>query len=118
MLSAYTSSNSLDPAMWAAPNNVVASTRECHNLRKACGRCNGSGRKLWFMPGAEFSELRAGNVIAPKPWSMMHVSYGGGWDCSSPHIGTSLWTVRPRYNLRTETKAHFLGRLIVSGSDA
>jgi FixJ family two-component response regulator len=70
------------------------------------------------MPGAELSNLRAKSpaehVTARKPWSMMHVSYGATWDCSCPQIGTSLRTARPRQNLRTETKAHFLGPLIVS----
>jgi hypothetical protein len=54
----------------------------------------------------------------PPFWRLMHVSYGATWDCPCPQIGTSLRTARPRWSLRTETKAHFLGPLIVSRSDA
>jgi hypothetical protein len=46
-------------AIWAAPNNVVASTCEFHNLRKDTAGATPVTRKLWFMPGAELSKLRA-----------------------------------------------------------
>ena len=79
-------------------------------------------RKLWFMPGAELSKraprVPPSSATARELLSMMLVSYGAGWDCSCPQIGTSLETTRPRQSLRTETKAHFLGPLIVRRSDA
>jgi hypothetical protein len=40
MLSAWASGSSLEPAIRAAPNNVVASACEFHNLRKECRRGN------------------------------------------------------------------------------
>jgi len=46
-------------AMRAAPNNVVASTCEFHNVRKDTAGAMPVARKLWLMPGAELSKLRA-----------------------------------------------------------
>jgi hypothetical protein len=46
-------------AMRAAPNNVVASTCEFPNVRKDTAGAMPVARKLWLMPGAELSKLRA-----------------------------------------------------------
>ena len=59
MLSARASGSSLEPAMWAAPNNVVASKCEFHNVRKDTAGAMPVARKLWLMPGAELGRLRA-----------------------------------------------------------
>jgi hypothetical protein len=45
--------------MRAAPNNVVASTCEFRNVRKDIAGAMPVARKLWFMPGAELTKLRA-----------------------------------------------------------
>lgn len=45
--------------MLAAPNNVVASTCEFYNVRKDTADAMPAARKLWLMPGAELSKLRA-----------------------------------------------------------
>jgi hypothetical protein len=45
--------------MRAAPNNVVASTCEFHNVRKDSAGAMPVTRKLWLMPAAEISKLRA-----------------------------------------------------------
>jgi hypothetical protein len=46
-------------AMRAAPNNVVASTCEFHNVRKDTAGAMPVTRKFWLMPAAELSQLRA-----------------------------------------------------------
>jgi hypothetical protein len=43
----------------SAPNNVVASTCEFHNVRNDTAGAMPTARKLWFMPGAELSKPRA-----------------------------------------------------------
>jgi hypothetical protein len=45
--------------MRAAPNNVIASTCEFHNVRQDTAGAMPVARKLWLMPGAELSRLRA-----------------------------------------------------------
>jgi hypothetical protein len=45
--------------MWAAPNNVVASTCEFHNARKDTAGAMPAARKFWLMPGGELGRLRA-----------------------------------------------------------
>jgi hypothetical protein len=68
--------------MRAAPNNVVASTRELRNVRNDTAGVMPVARKLWLMPGAELGKLRVQgptySVRARKPLSMMLVSYGAG----------------------------------------
>jgi hypothetical protein len=59
MFSAWASGSSLEPAMRAASNNVVASTCEFQNVRKDSAGAMPVARKLWLMPGAELSKLRA-----------------------------------------------------------
>jgi hypothetical protein len=46
-------------AMRMAPNNVAASTCEFRNVRKDNAGAMPVARKLWLMPGAELSKLRA-----------------------------------------------------------
>ena len=46
-------------AMRAAPNKVVADTCELHCVRKDTAGAMPVRRKLWLMPGAELSKLRA-----------------------------------------------------------
>ena len=46
-------------AMQAVPNNVVASTCEFHNVRKYTAGAMPVARKLWLMPDAQLSKLRA-----------------------------------------------------------
>jgi hypothetical protein len=46
-------------AMQAAPNDVGASTCEFHTVRQDTAGAMPVARKLWFMPGAELSKLRA-----------------------------------------------------------
>ena len=49
--------------MRAAPNNVVASTCEFHNVREDTAGAMPVARKLWLMPGAELGKLRAKSPI-------------------------------------------------------
>jgi hypothetical protein len=46
-------------AMLAAPNNVVASTCDFHNLRQDTAGAMPVACKLWLMPGAKLNKLRA-----------------------------------------------------------
>jgi hypothetical protein len=45
--------------MRAAPNNVVASPCEFHNVRKDTAGAVPVAHKLWLMPEAELNKLRA-----------------------------------------------------------
>jgi hypothetical protein len=78
--------------MRAAPNNVVASTREFHNVRKDTAGAMPAARKLWFMPRGELSELRAKSPIEQRHsaqifvyharvlWRRMGLFMSSDWD--------------------------------------
>jgi hypothetical protein len=123
MFSASASGSSLEPpcgrrpTMWSRPHANSITSAKIPPVQWQWpvnfGLCpEPNSRNLCAKSPAESS------VTARKPWSMMCVSHGAGWDCSCPQFGTSLRTAWLRQSLRTKTKAHFLGPFIVSRSDA